>query len=359
MIFWIHLLAGICIGLVILSMAVSGMILAFEPQMMAFAERGVRNIALPETHSAKLSPESLMAHVRKSRPDAKLAGMTAQSDPAASVALSLGRGDSIFINPYTGEILGSKPWLSRTLLQIEDWHRGFGSWKIGGQVTGAGCAALLFMVLSGFYLWWPRNGNAIKAAIFFNPGLRGNARDWNRHNTIGFWCWPLLLITTVTGLVMAYPWANDLLFKLTGSELPSQVQSKNDILWQKKTGETEAGLDALWANAEKQVSEWKSISMYMPKKPGAPVMVYIQEPANPSFSRSQLTLDAQTAEVRQWAPYANQNSGRRLRAWIRPLHTGQAGGILGQGLAFIAGLGALMLVWSGCAMAWRKFFKIV
>jgi uncharacterized iron-regulated membrane protein len=38
------------------------------------------------------------------------------------------------------------------------------------------------------------------------------------------------------------------------------------------------------------------------------------------------------------------------------LHTGEAGGFMGQFIAMVVSAGACLLVWTGFAMAWRRFF---
>lgn len=83
---------------------------------------------------------------------------------------------------------------------------------------------------------------------------------------------------------------------------------------------------------------------------------FIQEPSgwHPS-PRSQLVLDPVTADLVKWEPFAGQNLGRRQRTWVRPLHTGEAGGLLGQAIAGLASAGGTTLVWSGIALAWRRF----
>ena len=73
------------------------------------------------------------------------------------------------------------------------------------------------------------------------------------------------------------------------------------------------------------------------------------------YPRSILTLDAVTAAVVQWEPYASYNLGRTLRAWVRPVHTGEGGRIVGQGIAALASAGGVVLVWTGLALAWRRF----
>jgi uncharacterized iron-regulated membrane protein len=107
------------------------------------------------------------------------------------------------------------------------------------------------------------------------------------------------------------------------------------------------------------VPGWTSIFLRLPARPGAPVTASIQEPPRPGpgpVPRSQLSLDPVTAEVVRWEPYASANAGRKLRVWFRYLHTGEAFGIGGQLVAGLASAGASVLVWTGLALAWRRFF---
>ena len=51
-----------------------------------------------------------------------------------------------------------------------------------------------------------------------------------------------------------------------------------------------------------------------------------------------------------------QNLGRRLRMYSRFLHTGELFGLIGQTVAALCTLAAILLVWTGLALAWRRFF---
>lgn len=160
--------------------------------------------------------------------------------------------------------------------------------------------------------------------------------------------------------LMSYQWANNLLYTLTGNEPPPPAPAPGAAAPPREgqrrpraveTGRAAVGLDALWARAERQVQGWVAINARLPQRPDGPVTFFIQEPLgwHPS-PRSQLVLDPVTADVVKWEPM-----GRRLRAWVRPLHTGEAAGLVGQTIAFLASAGGTMLVWTGLALAWRRF----
>jgi uncharacterized iron-regulated membrane protein len=369
-IFWLHLSAGVIAGLVILAMSVTGVMLAFEPQIVEFAERDLRIVAPPGPDADRLSVDALLTKAREEVPDAPPTGVTVRSAATASVVVNFGRDGRVFVDPYTGDILGRGSKTHAFLHTVEDWHRWFGSREVGRPITGAANAAFLVMAVTGVYLWWPRRWtrSALKAVTRFTPGLKGKARDWNWHNVIGVWCAPLLIVITLTGLVMSYQWANTLLYRLTGNESPPPQQQRagggppgGDRTRTQGSSESMAqrpplpNLDPFVARAEQQVAGWVAISLRFPQRPEGPFTALIQEPEgwhpNP---RSQLTLNPVTAAVVKWEPFSGANLGRKLRLWVRPLHTGEAGGLIGQLLALLASAGGAVLVWTGLAMAWRR-----
>ena len=214
----------------------------------------------------------------------------------------------------------------------------------------------------GVCLWWPRRWTraALRPVTLFDSRLRGRAREFNWHNVIGIWCAPVLLVLTLTGVVMSYQWANDLLCRLSGSEPPPPAErSARTAAGGRGERPAEqrqpAGLDALWARAERQVPGWVAIGLRVPARSDGPVVFVIQEPAGwDPAPRSQLTLDPVTAEIVRWEPFTGRSLGRRLRTWVRPLHTGEAGGLAGQSIALAASAAAAVLAWTGLAPAGQE-----
>jgi uncharacterized iron-regulated membrane protein len=370
LVFWLHLLVGVIAGGVILFMSVTGVILAFEPQITEWLERD-RRIITPSPDARPLAAEAILAKAREARPDVRPTALTLRADPTASAVVSFGReGGALFVDPYRGVVLGGLSPVHDALHEVVEWHRWLGSREIGRPITGAANLGFLGLVVFGVYLWWPRRWTreAVKAVTLFRGGLGGRARDFNWHNVIGIWCAPVLLILTLTGVIMSYQWAGNLLYTLTGNEPPppaaapgAGAQAARDGQRRSRAAAGETGrpplrLDVLWARAEQQVPGWVAINVRLPQRSDAPVTFFIQEPAgwHPS-ARSQLVLDPLTAAVVKWEPFAGQNMGRWLRTWVRPLHTGEAGGPVGQAIAAAGSAGGAVLVWTGIALAWRRF----
>lgn len=361
--FWMHLAVGVVAGLFILNMAASGILIAYQKQILALAESGQKTVAIP-AGGQRLEVEALTARVQEARPQTKLSGVVLYADPSASAMFYVGRDNNVlFVNPYTGEVLGEGQKGLRGFFNfVTSWHRWLAlegtSRPIGKGITGAVSMTYFVLLLSGLILWLPQRWSRkrVRQGAVLDLKLRGKARDWNWHNTIGLWCAPLLLFVTLTGIIMSYDWASGLLFKLTGNPVPEQRREggrggdgpgKIDL----------TGLNPLWSRAEKQVPGWHSISLRFSGSANAPASFMIDRGngGRPDLV-AQLNLDRETGEVVRWQPYEAQNAGQKLRAWTRPIHTGEAGGFLGQSIAVLAALGGIFLVWTGLSLAWRRFF---
>jgi uncharacterized iron-regulated membrane protein len=385
-----HLAAGVSAGLVILVMSITGVCLAFEAPIINRAERAQLSVAPPTAGAVRVGLDELLAQVREQNPQGlggEISGVTVGADADSSVMISMGRPNTgraqvVYINPYTGEIIGHGSRVRDWLQAIEGWHRWLGlslEHRAGGRmVTGAANSVFLFLAVSGLYLWWPRQWTwrALRPSLWFAGGLRGRVRDCNWHRAIGFWCAPFLIIITLTGVIMSYQWANNLLYTLTGNPAPpppSGLSGGSSAGAGGAVGNAESGhhhrgdgagghrathLDLFLAKAQQQVPDWQTIVLRLPSAPGAPAMAMIQQAGSGmAFARSQLTLDAHTGDVIKWEPFAGQNLGRKLRTWARFLHTGEAGGFAGRMLAALASLGGVMLVITGLTMAVRRLVK--
>lgn len=368
-IFWSHLIAGVIAGAVIFLMSATGVILMYEHQLVEYAERDVRNV-VPPVGAARLSLDEIVAKAHAQNPDARPTGLVLRNQATASVAVGFGREGAVYVDPYNGAVLGRGSKLHDWFHDVIDWHRWLGregeERATARAITGACNLAFFWLAITGVYLWWPRSWHwrGLKSSLLFNPRLRGKARDWNWHNVIGFWSSGVLVVLTLTAAVMSYPWANDLLYTLTGSEPPPRAQALGPTPQaQQRRGGGEASehkplasFDAFFARAEQQAPGWVMTMMRLPPRVDGPVTLLIQEPSAPHmFARSQLTLNRTSAEIVKWEPYGAASAGRKLRLWMRGLHTGEALGFIGQTVAGLASFGGCFLVWTGVAMAWRRF----
>ena len=362
-VFWLHLAAGVLAGVFIFVMCVTGALLSFESNILEYAEREMRVVEVPSESQNRLPVQELVAKVLAEKPNAKPSNITLQTDKMASATVTLGREGQVFINPYTGAIIGegAKGWRGFFRV-VEDAHRWLalsgGRRNVGKSINDAANLLFLFLAISGVYIWLPRrlNWKHFKAATVFRSKVKGKARDFNWHTVIGFWTSLMLIILTLTGVVISYQWAGNLVYTLTGNEVPQQQQAPPNVPNQQaeQLFVLPENLNDLWTKAETH-TPYKTISLRLPIAKDSAVFTIEEGIYWNIFARSTLTIDAKSAEVAKWESYGEQNSGRQLRSWIRFTHTGETGGIIGQFIGFLACVGGAFLVWTGISLALRRF----
>ncbi len=366
--FWLHLSAGVIAGIVILVMSVTGVLLAFEKQIVSFAERDLR-VSAADASLAPLPPSRLVAAAVAAAPDEQPSNITMRSDRFAPVAIAFGRERTLFVNPYTGAVLGEGAKRMRAFFEAnESLHRWLSmkgdARDRGKAITGAANLTFFFIVLSGLVIWIPRRRTraALRHVTFFRRGLRGRARDFNWHHVLGIWAFLPLVAVVFSAVVISYPWASRLVYRAFGSTPPKQQQpaggerggAKLDLVALDRLART-AGIEAA-----RVTPQWKSLSVRLPISSKTPVAFSLDEGsgARPD-KRSQLLIDPGTARVVEHRTYAKQEAGQQARAWLRWIHTGEAGGLIGQLVAMLASAAAVVLVYTGLALALRRFARLL
>jgi uncharacterized iron-regulated membrane protein len=364
--FWLHLTAGVIAGLVILLMSATGVLLAFEKQIVSFAERDLR-VTVDEARGKALPLSRIVAAAVVAAPDAKPSNIVVRSDLFAPVTVVFGRERTLLVNPYTGTVLGEGARGLRAFFGAnESLHRWLAmkgeNRDRGKAVTGASNLTFLFIVLSGLVIWIPRRftRSAFRNATLFRRGLRGRARDFNWHHVLGIWAFVPLVAIVFSAVVISYPWASRLVYRAFGSTPPKQQQPGGN---ERGGGKLDlAALDRLSAVARTEAGRvapgWKSLSLRLPLSAKGPVSFALDEGnGTRPDQRSQLMIDPSSARLVEHKTYAQQEAGQQARAWLRWIHTGEAGGLAGQLVAMLASAAAVVLVYTGLALALRRFAR--
>ncbi len=392
--FWAHLAAGLAAGLFVGIMSFTGTVLAFEDEIVAWAERDARQV-VPPTDATRLSFTELQRKLREAQPEFRSASVTLQNDATAAIAFSAGRDGGFYVNPYTGEVRQPASSKVHDFMQtMLAWHRFVGregdQRALGKAVNGASNIVFFVLAVSGLYLWWPRSWTwrSVKAITLFNWKLTGKARDFNWHNTIGVWCAAVLVILTLTAIPISYRWGSNLVYQLVGEEPPAQPgpagsPAPNFEITRPSPDARPLGYDAVVSRVTQNFPHWEQITLRSggaqrgrapaaapssmgpsenrkPKteNPPQPLTVTIRESGSwPRTATTTLTLNPFTGDVLKQEGFGDLTPGRRLRTWTRFLHTGQALGWPGQLVAGLACLGGCFLVYTGFALSWRRFFS--
>jgi uncharacterized iron-regulated membrane protein len=379
LIFWPHLIAGVTAGLVILVMSVTGVLLTYERQLIAWSDASYRSTP-PASNASRLPVEELLRAVPRDHPDLAPTAITIGSAADAPVVLAI-QQRNLYVDAYSARVLGEgSQSVRRVMSRLRAWHRwlaidGEGR-PIARAITGWSSLLFLFIVVSGIYLWFPRRWSwqRVRPVVWFS-GATGKARDFNWHNTIGVWSAIPLFIVVLSALPISFPWANALVYRIAG-EAPPAARGRQGESGGREGGRREGGggessggrsggrhddaiavdgLNAAWSVAEARVPVWRTITLRLPQSDRAPLVFSIDrgDGGQPQL-RSTLTLDRDTREIVSHETFDTQGPGRRLRSISRFAHTGEVLGIPGQTIAGLASAGAVFLVWTGLALAYRR-----
>src|SRR5688572_763944 len=227
-IFWIHLVCGVATGLVVLMMSVTGVILTYERQMLAWADR--TTFPAPTADAQRLPLEELVEAAKLRRPEFAPTTIMVRNEADAAVVLGAGRSGSLVVDPYSGDVREPGAQGLRSFFSaVTGWHRWFNATgenrPVARAITGASNLAFLFLVLSGIYLWLPRvfKWAAFRTRLLFNSkATTAKARDFNWHHVFGIWSAIPLAIVVATATVFSYPWASDLVYRIAGESPPAR-----------------------------------------------------------------------------------------------------------------------------------------
>ena len=222
-VFWAHLAAGLIIGIFVLSMSVTGLVISFEPQLIEWSERHVRTVAAPGAGTPRAGLDAIVAGVRAGFPGSSPTDVKVFSDPCRFRRYRPGQGKGHRVRGPLSErssarIPASTPSCTR-------WRNGTGGWAPGRSSSPLSTLSALrsfFMILSGLYLWFPRRWTRAAVKAVSVPDRNSKARPGTGTGTMPSACGPprLLLVTVLTGAMIGYRWAGDLLFVLTGNTPP-------------------------------------------------------------------------------------------------------------------------------------------
>jgi uncharacterized iron-regulated membrane protein len=201
-----HFYAGLfCIPFV-LWLAVTGSIYLFKPQVEAWLDRPYENMPI---RSARSSAAAQIQAALAAVPGANLHYYQLPRTEHSAVQIVVGRKTEefrVYVDPYTLQPLRVVNEDQRLMRRVFHLHGellmgDFGSWIVETAASWA-----VIMILTGLYLWWPRDAMSMAGVIYPRLG-RGGRMFWrDLHAVTGVWVSALALTFLLSGLPWAKSW---------------------------------------------------------------------------------------------------------------------------------------------------------
>ncbi|VVE01630.1 putative integral membrane protein [Pandoraea communis] len=204
-----HFYAGLFVMPWLMVLAITGTLYVFQPQIEPWLYHD--RMVVAASTSPRLSQQALMDRAAASLPaGSTISSVEVNRDPKRSAEfifrLPNGERESVYVNPYTGTVLGTLSVEHRLMKQARALHRSLMLGKPGEWLMElAGCWTLV-MLATGLALWWPRAGATWATALRPRLPLRGRALLRNLHGVAGFWLAAGGLAFVLTGLPWSGSW---------------------------------------------------------------------------------------------------------------------------------------------------------
>jgi len=332
-----HFWAGLAAAPVLLVVALTGALYTFRAEIedaarpeLAFVEPGASSKPLDE----------VLAAVRAAHPDQKPVRATVSSDPARSVTVLVepasgppsGTARAVFVNPYTGAVLGDGPARSPFFAGVLKLHRTLFADTFGRVVVELTTSWTLVLLVSGLALWWPARAGKVWGVWL--PRLRGPRYRVLRdlHAVPAAYLAPVAVLVAVTGLFYTVVWLWGYNAATGAGNFPAALRAGPPAV---PTGAKPVPAEVALAAARER---WpgKSYTVQLPKKPTDAYAVTVRGAGAGGPSVYGLVAvdpfsGAVTADVRHDALPLLE----RARLWVLPIHMGTVAGTPTKVLALV------------------------
>jgi len=204
-----HFYAGLfCIPFIIW-LSVTGAIYLFKPQFEAWQDHAYEH--LPMTGAAA-APSQQVAAALAAAPGTRLNAYQIPRTPDSAAQIIVGQGESVYrayVNPQSLEVLQVINDDHRPMQVVHDLHGRFLIGDPGSILTELAASWGIVMIVSGLYLWWPRDVRGLGGVLYPRLSRRGRPFWRDLHGVVGFWVSAFALFLIVSGLPWTHFWGSN------------------------------------------------------------------------------------------------------------------------------------------------------
>ncbi|MEC8668534.1 MAG: PepSY domain-containing protein [Pseudomonadota bacterium] len=371
-----HFIAGLLVLPFVIILAVTGGIYLFKDEINNAAYRDLRIVAPtdgPAQPASQITANALAAHpgTLKAYHPAPAPDRTAEVKILGEDALK----NSVFVNPATGEVLGTlwdagasgspAMYVVRKLHSLE-----YVGW-FGNRVIEAVAGWMVLLTASGVYLWWPRGKKVGTATIKAKKG-----RPWWRdlHAVTGIYTAGFIVFLALTGLPWSKVWGGyfyDSAYALGlgmpdgyWSAYPSSTVPAGEALdrtpWimEKQAMPQSAAANGVPAGIDQVVATVETLGIapgYALNMPSGDTGVFTASVYPDDITQERVIhLDQYTGEVLYDATLADLGALGWAAEWGVSIHMGQAFGLANQLILLLSCVAMVVMCVAGGVMWWKR-----
>jgi uncharacterized iron-regulated membrane protein len=328
-ILFVHRWLGLLSGLVVVLVALTGSLLAFEDEGRDYLEHNYYHIAHPAAQ--RLSLDQMVDTFRVYNPKIKISSIRFKETADAAVVFFT-KEKFVFMDPYTARITATVPVSSDFFYVIRLLHTQLMLGDVGKTIVHINVLLFFIICLSGLVMWWPRKWSLFRSAASIKFSGSRKRVNYDLHRALGFYALPILLIISFTGLFMAFNSTKETVPSVSRSPIPSLHYS----------------LDSAYAYAKEHYPGARE-TFIVPATKETPIRVTLRYPYTIVRNQNTLYFNPWDGSLVRTELYANYNGFEKMSRSNYNLHTGKIGplGIFSQILYCIVALIAASLPITG------------
>lgn len=354
----LHWFLGITLGASLSFMALSGVTMSFEDEIMLALSPQAR-VSVP-AEGQRLSPAVMIERLRQQRPGERLMSLQVeqQSDLAWIAAFQRQKGQRnqrVFVDPYRAVIQGEATG-AQFFDTVRNLHRFLspdGNNPTGRLITGASAVSLIFFALSGLWLRWSAGSRSLRD--WLRPDFRLNGRALYRmlHQVFGSWLALLYLVSACSGL-----WWSSETYRQGLTGLLSDNAAPPRVAKQAKGGKipaAEPDWQQVWQQVERHYGTHYQSALLLIPPPGKAIRIRVlPEGAAHARALDELSIPPHQPQIVHFSAYRDLSTGARILADMDPIHTGALFGLPGRIALLISSLCLPLFFVTGLLMYWKR-----
>ncbi|REG99433.1 PepSY-associated TM helix domain-containing protein [Flavobacterium aquicola] len=370
----IHLWLGLVTGLIVFISMLSASLFVWDEELCLWYHN--EKYYVPEVKNTILPLDRLYSIVKQKHPDADYIEIS--RDPQRSYHFTTYVENTkphwtaaddyeiysyIFIDQYTGKELGEVDLKYDWIFNLRVLHQNLLlAYDIGHYLVGFSTLFIFILVITGIYLWWPKNKAALKQRVWFRwkKTTKWKRKNYDIHNISGIYTFLLILIFAATGLVWTFEWWTNGIYVLLGDD-PEKVWSKTPAISKENSNKIVDPLQYIVTDIKVKVPNWSAIGLSLPEKldgVSVPVNSFIKHSGASGWDESDVYIyNSGTAENYSTVRHEDKTLGAKWRNSNYAIHTGSIYGFPTKILASFVSLFCAFLPVSGFLIWWGRIKK--
>lgn len=352
--FSLHRYIGLAVGLILIIVGITGSLLVFQEEFDHFViERQFGQITQQPQRVAIESVVDKVKTAYSDRPEFKLASVdTLPDSPTYTVRLAdqNDKRTEVFVNSYTGEIIGDRLWDNTLIGIIFQLHYALLAGDIGTKIVGIVAFLLLILSLTGIFLWsgWRKLISGFKIKWQAHP----KRVNYDIHKVAGIITAVFLGFTAFTGFCWNfYEYAEPAIYVITFSPHSPEPVS------QTVAGKSALGMAEILKIADAALPSAETTFINLPTEPKGTFAIYKKRPQESNeYGDSVVYLDQYSGKILKLKDGLNLSLGEKVLDSFSPLPYGTFWGLPTRILYVFVGLAPLILFITGFVM-WRYRYK--